>query len=74
MSGDHSNCSIIRSVKILRRVPEIGRHSNSSGIPSAKTWCEKHPKVGRLVVLFYSVSTLFGSFNAESNFKPFSLV
>ena len=26
------------------------------------------------VVLFYSVSTLFGSFNAELNFKQFSLV
>ena len=27
----------------------------------------------RLVVLFYGVSTLFGSFNAELNFKQFSL-
>ena len=26
-----------------------------------------------LVVLFYHVSTLFGSFNAELNFKQFSL-
>ena len=32
------------------------------------------PKVGWFVVLFYGISTLFGSFTAESNFKQFGLV
>ena len=30
--------------------------------------------VGWLVVLFYSVSTIFGSFNTESNFQQFIFV
>ena len=36
-------------------------------------------RIGRLVVMFYGISTLFGSFNAElslfdKSFKQFSLV
>ena len=30
--------------------------------------------VGRLIVFFYGVSSLLGSYNAELNFKKFSLV
>ena len=36
--------------------------------------CRLFLLVDCLVVLFYSISTFFGSFNAELNYKQFNLV
>ena len=47
-----------------------------SGQPKETTTRGAHggEEVGWLLALFYGVSTLFGSFNAELDFKQFSLV
>ena len=40
----------------------------------AKKWLSLNIWVGWLDVLFYGLSTIFGSFNAKLNFKQFSIV
>ena len=61
-----------RLIEKERLREEMHDRGKENQIPDSYIWLVGW-LVGWLVVLFFIVSTLFGSFNAELNFEQFSL-